>query len=223
MGLGLRGFLPQAPKASAPHVSSAQPPDKKFVNLTEAFNTADTVPKFTMAQILHYVIWRTAVDGLANADSKSISQSAMNLSRGGHIQQIMVCASDDSIELKGICRAEMKKKVQYKLALTISGKTAAITRAECGCPAGEGPLATCKHIGAFCFTLEEFCRLGRTRGFLTCTDQLQSWNQPKPAKPVMIPVTELDSRRQELSALTLTSPPAFRKASIWDPRPMHLP
>ena len=37
----------------------------------------------------------------------------------------------------------------------------------------------------------------------------------------MIPVAELDSRRQEISA-PLTSPPTLRKASAWDPRPMHL-
>ena len=43
-----------------------------------------------MAQILHYFVCRTTVDGLPNADSKSISESAMNLSQGGHIQKIMV-------------------------------------------------------------------------------------------------------------------------------------
>ena len=37
----------------------------------------------------------------------------MNLSQGGHIQQIMVNTTDDSLEFKGVCRAEMKKKVQY--------------------------------------------------------------------------------------------------------------
>ena len=29
-----------------------------------------------------------------------------------------------------------------------------------------GPLATCKHIGAFFCTVEEFCGLGRTTDFL---------------------------------------------------------
>ena len=51
-----------------------------------------------MAQILHYFVWTTAVDGLPNADSKSISESAMNLSQGGHIQKIMVNTTDDSLE-----------------------------------------------------------------------------------------------------------------------------
>ena len=57
----------------------------------------------------------------------------------------------------------MKKKVQYSIVFIISRGTLAITHAACGCLAGKGPLATCKHIGAFCFTLEEFCRLGKLR------------------------------------------------------------
>ena len=46
---------------------------KRFVSLAEAFSTAEKLPRFTMAQILYYFVWRTAVDGLPNADSKSIS------------------------------------------------------------------------------------------------------------------------------------------------------
>ena len=145
----------------------------------------------------------------------------MNLSLCRHIQHIMVCTSDENIQFTGICRAKMKKKVQHKLALSVSSATAAITHAECGCPVGKGNLATCKHIGAFCFILEEFCRVGRARDFFTCTDRIQTWNHPKPARPVMIPVAELNSRRQEISA-PLTSPPTLRKASVWDPRPMCL-
>ena len=123
----------------------------------------------------------------------------MNLSQGGHIQKIMVNTTDDSLEFKGACRAEMKKKVQYNIAFIISRATSAITHAVCGCPAGKGPQATCKkHIGAFCFTLEEFCRTGKLRDFVTCTDQLQVWHQPKPAKPHMITVAELVSRRKEI-------------------------
>ena len=195
---------------------------KRFVSLAEAFSTAEKLPRFTMAQILHYFVWRTAVDGLPNADSKSISESAMNLSQGGHIQQIMVNTTDDSLEFKGVCRAEMKKKVQYNIAFIISRATSAITHAVCGCPAGKGPQATCKHIGAFCFTLEEFCRIGKLRDFVTCTDQLQVWHQPKPAKPHMIAVAELVSRRKEIKTPPAISPPPVRQTSFWDPRPTHL-
>ena len=81
--------------------TSATAGGKHFVPVTEEFNTVDKKPKFTMAQILHYFVWRTAVDGLPNADSKSLSDSVMNLSQGGHIQQIMVNNTDNSLEFKG--------------------------------------------------------------------------------------------------------------------------
>lgn len=123
-------------QGDSPSVSSSPPQDNHYVPLAEAFR-----PQFTMARILPYLIWRTAVDGLPNADSKSISASAMNLSRCGHIQHIMVRTSDENINFTGICCAEMKKNVQYKLALTISH--VAIIHAECECPAGKGTLATC--------------------------------------------------------------------------------
>ena len=115
----------------------------------------------------------------------------------------------------------MKKKIQYSIVFIISCSTSAITHAACGCPAGKGPLATCKHIGAFCFTLEEFCRLGKLRDLVTCTDQLQSWHHPKPAKPQMIAVAELVSRRKEIKTPPISSLPK-RKKSFWDPRPAHL-
>ena len=145
---GPSGLYSLKTQSDSPGVTSTPLQDKQLIPLIEAFGTADQVPKLTMAQILLYFIWRTAVDGFPNADSKSVSESAMNLSRCGHIQQIMVCTSDENIEFTGICRAEMKKKVQYKLALTASSATAAITHAECGGPSGKGNLATCKHIGA---------------------------------------------------------------------------
>ena len=110
----------------------------------------------------------------------------MNLSQGGPIQQIMVNTTKESLEFQGVCRAEMKKKVQYSIDFIISRSTSAITHAVCECLAGKSPLATYKHIGAICFTLEEFCTLGNLRNLVTCTDQLQSWHHPKLAKPQMI-------------------------------------
>ena len=47
----------------------------------------------------------------------------------------------------------------------------------CPCPAGKGPLGSCKHIPALCYALEEFNRLKCTRKFDTCPSRLQTWNQ----------------------------------------------
>ena len=52
---------------------------------------------------------------------------------------------------------EMRKDRVCKVFLTIDLKSSDILQAVCGCPAGKGPFASCKHIGALCFALEEFC------------------------------------------------------------------
>ena len=70
--------------------------------------------------------------------------------------------------------------------------------ASCGCP-GKGPSESCKHIGALCYALCDFCKCGRIPDFLTCTDKLQSWNKPRGRKVDPIPVDELCSRRLELT------------------------
>ena len=70
----------------------------------------------------------------------------------------------------------------YKLNLALNSETLHIMSASCGCPAGKGPNGSCKHIGAFCYLFENFCTLGSTPDLLTCTDVLQSWNQPRGPK-----------------------------------------
>ena len=78
----------------------------------------------------------------------------MNYFQGGHIQ-IMVNATEESLDFKSICRTEMKKKVQYSIVFVISRSTPLHMLGR------EGPACDCKDIGAVLFTLEEFCRLGR--------------------------------------------------------------
>ena len=79
----------------------------------------------------------------------------------------------------------MKKDSIYKLKLSM-GKSGncegEILFSSCPCPAGKGPLGSCKHIAALCYALEEFNRLKCTREFDTCTSRLQTWNQPRKRK-----------------------------------------
>jgi hypothetical protein len=77
-------------------------------------------------------------------------------------------------------------------------QTMDIVTAECWCPAGNGPSASCKHVGAMCYALAEFSWYGRTPDFLTCTEKLQSWNQPHPKKLDAIPVADLSLRKNEI-------------------------
>ena len=116
----------------------------------------------------------------------------------GHVQNIEVATSEngDVIHIKGECLPEMKKNLKYKLNVTMinSGEQAGeITYACCSpCPAGKGPFASCKHLAALCFALEEFVRLKKSRDFATCTDRLQTWNQPRKRKLEPRSVYEID-------------------------------
>ena len=86
----------------------------------------------------------------------------------------------------------------YELGVVFGQRNKAILQAECGCPAGRGPSGSCKHTAALCYALADFCRLGTLPEFLTCTDTLQEWNQPRPQHIDLIPVHELGARRRQL-------------------------
>jgi len=68
----------------------------------------------------------------------------------------------------------------------------------CGCVAGKGPRASCKHIGALCYAVANFCLYGQLPDFLTCTDVKQVWNIPAPKKDQPTTVDQLKVRRREL-------------------------
>jgi hypothetical protein len=79
----------------------------------------------------------------------------------------------------------MKKDSIYKLKLSMvknGNREGEILFCSCICPAGKGPLGSCKHIAALCYALEEFSRLKCSREFDTCTSRLQTWNQPRKRK-----------------------------------------
>ena len=84
-----------------------------------------------------------------------------------------------------------------------------------------GPKASCKHIAALCYALEEFTRLWHFPEFLTCTDKLQTWNQPRPEKLQPIAVESLCQRKQELKPPRKRSQ-TTRVASEFNPRPEFL-
>ena len=49
-----------------------------------------------------------------------------------------------------------------------------VTTATCGCSAGKGPVASCKHVGALCYASAEFCSSGKLPEFFTDTQKLQA-------------------------------------------------
>jgi len=64
----------------------------------------------------------------------------------------------------------------YRMVMSLCRGSWQVNSAICGCPAGRGPHASCKHIGALCYALANFCLFGQLPEFLTCTDVKQAWN-----------------------------------------------
>ena len=93
------------------------------------------------------------------------------------------------------CRPVMRKDRIYKLILSLSDSYN-IVSAKCGCSAWVGPQATCKHVGALCYAIANFCQRGQLPDFVTSTEKLQQWNRPRPKKLEAMPITELGARRQ---------------------------
>ena len=61
----------------------------------------------------------------------------------------------------------------YKIVLRLDSSHSTsyeIDGAECGCAAGRGPRASCKHIAALCYALEDFGRLKQLPSSHTCTE-----------------------------------------------------
>ena len=91
-------------------------------------------------------------------DFKSVNNSAANLFRCGHVQQIQVAhEKSDTLFVRADCLPEMKIK------LKLNKRTFDICGATCDCPAGKGTKTSCKHIAATCYALEEFQGLGYFR------------------------------------------------------------
>ena len=148
--------------------------------------------------MITYFVNRNVADGLPAADFKSINSAANNLFEGGHVQNIEIGRSEERIFIRSNCLPEMRKDRVYKVVISLHKDSFDVVTAFCGCPAGKGPTASCKHIGALCYAVVSFCTLKRLPDFVTPTERLQEWNRPRPHKVEPIPVTELSERRREI-------------------------
>ena len=73
------------------------------------------------------------------------------------------------------CLPEMKTII-YSLWMVLKDDCS-IVGAECGCPAGKGPAASCKHIAALCYSLDKLSHSAQIPQLLSPTNQLQTWNK----------------------------------------------
>ena len=144
-------------------------------NWEPLLKTKDSFPSFTIENIMNYFIERTAGDHEGNRDYKNLNNKAFGLFKHGHVQGIEVALDERAnlLHVRCVCLPEMKKNLKYnmRLSLATSEKNSGeITFASCDpCPAGKAPFASCKHIAALCYALEEFVRIGASnREFLTC-------------------------------------------------------
>ena len=165
-----------------PNPISESRPSQDWIDIRRAYTTAAEVPKFTNGQMVTYFVCRTVSDGLPAGDFKAINSKAKGLYDCGHIQNIEVSLTAERVWVRSDCIPEMKKNNIYKTIVSLSDVSYEIISAECGCKAGKGPKASCKHIGTSCYALVEFCKSGQIPEFLTCTDKLQQWNKPRPKK-----------------------------------------
>lgn len=190
------------------------PPEDGWKDIKQC--TGGAALYFNSCNIVNYFISRTLKDGFPAGDFKAINKSAEYLFRCGHVQKIEVSCSSQCY-IRANCLPEMKKDRIYKLSLVLNKDSFDITYAHCGCPAGKGPMGSCKHIAALCYGVAEFCNLKGIPEYQTCTDRLQAWNQPRKKKVDPIPVDELGNRRRELLQMSATS----TSSVMFDPRPME--
>ena len=188
-----------------------------WVNIKAAYSQPEDVPSFNHGHMISYFVSRTAADGLPSSDIKSINKAAKHLYDCGHIQNVEVGSNSNALYIRAACIPEMRKDRIYKLIMSLDLKTFDVTAAVCGCPAGKGPSASCKHIGALSYALVEFCTSGKLPDFLTCTEKLQAWNKPKPKKVDPIPVEEFSQRKSEI-----TKKEVKMRIGEYDPRPTSI-
>ena len=159
---------------------------------------------FFVHNMLEYFVCATSStgDGLAR-NFKAIAapdRKSIRLFQTGYIQKVEVANRSSLVFYRARCAPEMKTRADYKLRMcvTVSGEKREVAEdvlCDCTCPAGKGPKGSCKHLAALMYALEEFTRLGFTRDLATCTDVLQTWNQPSQKKSKPMKIEEMDWQR----------------------------
>ena len=192
-------------------------------------------PEFSLATILSLFLDSKQADGQPNANFKAVvgDNKAIRLFQAGYVSKLRFLRDKDKVYFAGQCQPEMRSATDYQIRFIVRstpgvGNAAASVDkflfSHCSCPAGKGPSATCKHIAAVLFALEEFCRLGLVKDTITCTERLQQWNRPRSKKYAPMKVSEMDFRKCSLGKQMMESSdrqgrPKHSSAELTDPRP----
>ena len=134
--------------------------------LKECVAQKDSHPLLTFfnSQIITYFVTRTVVDGLPTNDLKAINTSAKHLFECGHVQDIKFMIVGH-LAFQAKCNPATRKDCIYNLSSLLDKDTLNVEQAECGCTAGKGPFAGCKHVAVLWYTLEEISWFGRVPEF----------------------------------------------------------
>ena len=189
------------------------------------------MPEFTLSTMMKYFIQRKLTDCVPVGDVSSFDK-ALRLFKKGYVQKVEVCCKpkDHTFFVRASVHATMKDTLYgVQLAVYYVDRIVKdILWAKCGCPAGRGPKATCKHLAALFYGLESFCRLGYCTDMdVSVTSKLCQWNIPRkrkldsaesecmdfkcPKRPTLLPVLPSSPKKR--------APPVLR-GYFRDPRPM---
>ncbi|XP_063436162.1 uncharacterized protein LOC134717599 [Mytilus trossulus] len=133
--------------------------------------------KVTREQIDGYFLFRLAGDKQVNGDIKAL-EKGRDLLQAKKILACSVLILVDGIFLSGIVGAAMKKQVTYNYHIKLD-KSGSPVNSKCECPAGKGPNATCKHVAAVLLMADVFSNTGEISIQKSCTEGLQTFQQPK--------------------------------------------
>ena len=176
---------------------------------------------FTTENLTNYFVYLREADGLERQDWKSLNSGGYRLFSEGHIQDVCIKNGSGACFVKAECLPEMKKDRKYVVYVKINKESCDVNEATCSCPAGRGPLGSCKHIAALCFSLENFVKtrdVSLALGEGACTAALQKWNQPRKRRLDSVKAEEISFKSTMPSYAEKENKRSERKA--YDPRPL---
>ena len=175
-------------------------------------------------------------DSESSANFKCIvgDNKPIRLFQTGYVSNIRLVSLNDQVYITAQCQPEMRRATDYRIRFAVKTRPSVgrehasvekFLHSECTCPAGKGPHASCKHISAVLYALEEFSRLGYARESTTCTERLQQWNQPRSKKAAIKKVSEMDWRKTSLAKQCFGDKqqrPKLASADLVDPRALSM-
>ena len=166
----------QEPVAVPEHLGIPDWPDHGSIKTLRP-SDQDSMPDIRKEHVDQYVLFRQALDRSANKDQSAMKRGEKMLPLISAISHV----SSNQTDVKyytGLVKSSHRKKIVYdlKIALNVNGEP---LFSHCDCTVGKGPHSTCKHIVGTLLAMASFKTSGELNFLRSCTDQLQTFNQPK--------------------------------------------